>query len=420
MTPDDIAAAGLRLHVDGPVATITLDRPEVRNAQTPTMWRALAAIGREIPDDVRVVVVRGEGSSFSAGLDRAMLAPGGGDGQETVAGLLAKSDEEMSATIDDYQQGFTFLRDPRFVSIAAVQGHAIGAGFQLALSCDLRVVAEDVQFSMKESTLGLVPDLTGTKPLVESVGYARALEICATARTVGAAEALEIGLVTVAVPTADLDATVADLVSALTAPMPGAVRETKALLQAASGRSLSDQRRFEREAQVRRFRELAGLAGRARTRVGRQQCRSAWAWAPRGATCAPTATRSSPGSTAGPSAGCWASPGRTARTIAAFLAGHGHRRGAGRGQPAAGAAAHRRRDRQGQLRAGDRAGPDHGRSRPARRPAVGRRWLLLLAHRRGPDLRPAQPRVRLTSSGSRWPSSPGPRPGPWCPASTTT
>jgi enoyl-CoA hydratase/carnithine racemase len=259
MTPDDIAAAGLRYAVDGAVATITLDRPEVRNAQTPTMWRTLAAIGREVPDDVRVVVVRGEGSSFSAGLDRAMLAPGGGDGRETVAGLLEKSDEEMSATIDDYQQGFTFLRDPRFVSIAVVQGHAVGAGFQLALSCDLRVVADDVQFSMKESTLGLVPDLTGTKPLVESVGYARALEICATARTIGATEALEIGLVTVAVPADELDATVADLVSALTAPMAGAVRETKALLQAASGRSLSDQRRFEREAQVRRFRELAGL-----------------------------------------------------------------------------------------------------------------------------------------------------------------
>jgi enoyl-CoA hydratase/carnithine racemase len=259
MNPHDVAAAGLRYSVDGPVATITLDRPEVRNAQTPTMWRTLAAIGRDIPDDVRVVVVRGAGTSFSAGLDRAMLAPGGGDGQETVAGLLARSDDEVSATIDDYQQGFTFLRDPRFVSIAVVQGHAVGAGFQLALSCDLRVVADDAQFSMKESTLGLVPDLTGTKPLVESVGYARALEICVTARTVGAVEALEIGLVTVVVPTAELDATVTDLASALTAPTVGAVRETKALLQAASGRSLTDQRRYEREAQVRRFRELAGL-----------------------------------------------------------------------------------------------------------------------------------------------------------------
>ena len=91
-------------------------------------------------------------------------------------------------------------------------GYAIGAGFQLALSCDLRVVADDAQFCMKESALGLVPDLTGTKPLVESVGYARALEICATARMVGAAEAVDIGLALAAVPADELDATVADLV----------------------------------------------------------------------------------------------------------------------------------------------------------------------------------------------------------------
>jgi enoyl-CoA hydratase/carnithine racemase len=259
MTPEQLAAAGLRYDVDGPVATITLDRPEVRNAQTPTMWRALVEIGREIPDDVRVVLLRGAGNSFSSGLDRSMLDPTGGDGSESVAGLLGLSDEEMSAVIDEYQQGFTFLRDPRFLSIAVVQGYAIGAGFQLALACDLRVLADDAQLAMKESALGLVPDLTGTKPLVESVGYARALEICVTARMVGAAEAVEIGLATAACPAAELDATVADLVGALTAPMAGAVRETKALLAAASGRSLDDQRRFEREAQVRRFREVARL-----------------------------------------------------------------------------------------------------------------------------------------------------------------
>jgi len=147
------------------------------------------------------------------------------------------------------------------VSIAQVHGYAIGAGFQLALSCDLRVVADDVQFCMKESALGLVPDLTGTKPLVESVGYARALEICATARMVGAEESVDIGLALAAVPAAELDATVADLVAALTAPMAGAVRETKALLQGAADRSLDDQRRLEREAQTRRFRELVALMG---------------------------------------------------------------------------------------------------------------------------------------------------------------
>ena len=261
MTPDDLAAAGLRFDVAGPVATITLDRPEVRNAQTPTMWRALARIGEQIDDDVRVVVVRGEGPSFSAGLDRAMLDPGRGDGQETVAGLLALDDGAMAATIDEYQQGFTFLRDPRFVSVAAVQGHAVGAGFQLALACDLRLVAQDALFCMKESALGLVPDLTGTKPLVQCVGYSRALEICVTARMVGADEAVALGIATAAVPGDELEATVADLVAALTAPMPGAVSETKALLLGAGDHGLDEQRRREREAQVRRFRELARMWG---------------------------------------------------------------------------------------------------------------------------------------------------------------
>lgn len=260
MDPQTLAQAGLQYDLTGAVATITLDRPSVRNAQTPTMWRALAALGREIPDEVRVVVLRGAGQSFSAGLDRAMLDLDGG-GPDSVVALLGLDDEGMSAEIDEFQQGFTFLRDPRFVSIAAVQGYAIGAGFQLALSCDLRVLSDDAQLCMKESALGLVPDLTGTKPLVECVGYARALEICATARMVGAAEAVEIGLALTAVPAAELDATVADLTAALTAPLPGAVRETKALLQGAPDRSLDEQRRFEREAQTRRFRELAELLG---------------------------------------------------------------------------------------------------------------------------------------------------------------
>jgi enoyl-CoA hydratase/carnithine racemase len=261
MTPEELAAAGLRYAVDGVVATVTLCRPEVRNAQTPRMWRALAELGEAVPDDVRVVVLRAEGISFSAGLDRALLDPARAVGDpDSVVGLLTLGDEEISETIDRFQRGFTWLRDPRFVSIAVVQGHAIGAGFQLALACDLRIVGEDARFCIKEPALGLVPDLTGTKPLVDIVGYPRALEICATAREVGAAEALEIGLATVVCPVPELDGALSDLVAAVTVPMAGAVRETKALLlAAASGRSLDEQRRYEREAQVRRFRELAGL-----------------------------------------------------------------------------------------------------------------------------------------------------------------
>ncbi|WP_134739144.1 enoyl-CoA hydratase/isomerase family protein [Nocardioides sp. 503] len=262
MSPDELAAAGLRLDVDAVVATITLDRPDVRNAQTPAMWRALGRIGEELPDTVRVVVVQGAGSSFSAGLDRTLMDPRTApEGVESVGDLFGMSDEEMAETIEVYQRGFTFLRDPRFVSIAVVRGHAVGAGFQLALSCDLRVLADDALLCMKESALGLVPDLTGTKPLVECVGYARALEICATARTVGAAEAVQIGLALTAVPAEELDATVADLVVALTAPLAGAVSETKGLLLGAAQRPLEEQRRLEREAQVRRFREVAQFLG---------------------------------------------------------------------------------------------------------------------------------------------------------------
>ncbi len=256
MTPEDLAAVGLRLEIAGPVATVTLDRPEVRNAQTPAMWLALGELGRDLPDDVRVVVVAGEGDTFSAGLDRAMLDPAT-SGEESVVGLLALNDDEAAARIDAFQGGFTWLRDPRFVSIAKVRGYAIGAGFQLALSCDLRVVADDARFSMKESALGLVPDLTGTKPLVEHVGYARALEICATARMVPADEAVAIGLATRSVPAAELDAAVDALAEALAAPMAGVVPETKALLLGAAGRDLDEQRRLEREAQVRRFRAVA-------------------------------------------------------------------------------------------------------------------------------------------------------------------
>jgi enoyl-CoA hydratase/carnithine racemase len=248
--------ARLALTIEGQVATITLDCPDRRNSQTPTMWRALADIGAGLPEDVRVVVVRGAGPSFSAGLDVGLLTGDGAPDEEAVSDLLHRADDEVLAAIDDYQRGFTWLRDPRFVSIAQVQGHAIGAGFQLALACDLRVVAEDVKFCMKEPALGLVPDLTGTRPLVEIVGYARALEICATARYVLADEARELGLATVVVPAADLDTTAADLAEAILANAAGAVRETKALLQSAVSTDLDGQRLLERQAQLRRFREL--------------------------------------------------------------------------------------------------------------------------------------------------------------------
>ena len=246
------AQHGIRLERTGPVATVTLCRPEVLNAQTPQMWGRLREIGAQLPGDVRVVVLRGEGRAFSAGIDLGVA-------QSEFATLSAADPQAAADQIAEYQAGFTWLRRPDFISIAAVQGHAIGAGFQLALSCDLRVAADDARFTMAEVSLGLVPDLTATKRLVELVGYGRAVEICATGRRVGAAEAQAIGLTNLVVPPDQLDAAVSDLTAALLAPARDAVVEIKALLLGATGRSAAEQEQAEREAQVRRLRDLAGL-----------------------------------------------------------------------------------------------------------------------------------------------------------------
>jgi enoyl-CoA hydratase/carnithine racemase len=245
----------IRTSRDGAVLTVTLDRPDQLNAQTPATWSALAAVGASLDDDVRVVVLRGEGRAFSAGLDRSMfdLSSSG-----TLADITQLPAEEAQERIREYQAGFRWLRSPGIVSVAAVQGHAIGAGMQLALACDLRVLADDAQLRLPEATLGLVPDLTGTSNLVELVGYSRAMEICLTGRAVKAAEAHAIGLANLVVPAAELGAAVADLVAALTAPTVGASRATAALVRSAVRNDPATQDAAERAGQVLRLQELVG------------------------------------------------------------------------------------------------------------------------------------------------------------------
>jgi enoyl-CoA hydratase/carnithine racemase len=247
----DYAAGALKLAVDGQVGTVTLTRPERRNALTPAVWRGLAAIGADLPPEVRVVVVRGEGPSFCAGIDLNLLSGAGG------ARVAGPGDSDFEEQVAGYQAGYLWLRDPSIVSIAAVQGHAIGAGFQLALACDLRILAQDAKLCMKEPALGLVPDLTGTKPLVDIVGLPRAVELCLTARTVTAAEALLLRLAELVVPGAELDAAVADLVAALLATDAATARATKALLLQAPGNTLEQQAAAERRAQLELLRSRA-------------------------------------------------------------------------------------------------------------------------------------------------------------------
>jgi enoyl-CoA hydratase/carnithine racemase len=245
-SPGAPEGAGLKLDIDGAIATVTLHRPERRNAMTPSLWLGLAAIGDSLPPQVRVVVVRGGGPSFSAGIDLRLFTPEGIPGEE----LARPGEPGFEDAIARYQAGYLWLRRPEIVSIAAVRGYAIGGGFQLALACDLRVCADDAVFCMKEPALGLVPDLTGTKPLVDIVGLPRALEICLTARNIPAAEARTLGLAELVVPATDLDTAVAGLAAALQVADPDTARATKELLTGAPGRTLAEQAAAERSSQA--------------------------------------------------------------------------------------------------------------------------------------------------------------------------
>lgn len=258
---DLLVAGGLRVEWAGPagepVVTVTLDRPEVRNAQTPAMWRALAVVGKSLPAATRVVVLRGAGPTFSAGLDLRMFQAEAIPGEMGLAGVAALGDEQADAAIASYQGAFSWFADSDVLTIAVVQGAAVGAGFQLALACDLRICADDARFAMKEPTLGLVPDLTGTWPLLHALGYQRALELCLTGRWLGAEEAVLTALVLRSVPLEQLGDATRQLVASLLAGPPDAARATRRLLRAAVGRTPQQQRAAERQEQLVLLRALA-------------------------------------------------------------------------------------------------------------------------------------------------------------------
>lgn len=257
-TVQQLADAGIRLDDEGPILRVTLDQPDRRNAQTPATWRALAALGEDLPETARVVILSGTAPAFSAGLDRRMFAEGI-EGEPSLATLAFLDDAAFDAQIAEYQRAFTWWRRKPVVTIAAVAGHAVGAGFQLALACDLMVVAESAKLSMKEVQLGLVPDLAGTWPLTQAVGPRRALEICLTGRPVSGREAAEIGLALACVEDDALKSTADDLAGAIIAAAPGATAEVLDLLRGVSGRDHQEQCAAERKAQRARISELAAL-----------------------------------------------------------------------------------------------------------------------------------------------------------------
>lgn len=249
-------ADGVRVKREGPILIVTLANPVNLNAQTPATWRRLAAIEFEARPDVRLVLLVAEGPSFGAGLDRRMLSPDGVPGEESLASLAGMTDDHIDTFIRGAQSAFTWWSRSDAITIAAVQGHAIGASAQLALACDIMLVADDLKFALRETSLGLVPDLAGTWPLVRRVGYPRALDICGTGRFVDAAEAVATGLAHSVHPVAALASAQRALAEAFLSAPDSSLRSLKPLLQGATDRDRVDQETAERAAQITRLRDL--------------------------------------------------------------------------------------------------------------------------------------------------------------------
>jgi enoyl-CoA hydratase/carnithine racemase len=213
----------LRVERDGPVARLVLVRPERHNAQTPALWAELRAAGAALVADetVRAAVVTADGPSFSSGLDLAEREPGGFLPRVADAG-----DATALALIAEAQAAFTWMATAPFPVVAAVHGYAIGAGLQLALACDVRIVAPDAVLAVAEVGLGVVPDLGATTALPRLVGLERALDLVLTARRFDGTEAVAMGLALRTAP--DVDAAAMAYAHALAAAPRAALAYTKA------------------------------------------------------------------------------------------------------------------------------------------------------------------------------------------------
>ena len=214
-TPDPVEGT-VRFRIHGAVAEFLLHRPAKRNALTPTMLEALHDACRELArnDSVRVVVVRGAGSAFSAGADLGIfseLTPAEIGGAWTRSG----------------QEAFAALAGLPAVTVAVLSGNALGGGYELALHCDLRVASVASSVGLPEVRLGTLPGWGGLDRLIELVGPSRARLLALTGRVIPATEAERHGLVDVLAQPEDLEAAVRQLVDELLTAAPTAQRLLK-------------------------------------------------------------------------------------------------------------------------------------------------------------------------------------------------
>jgi enoyl-CoA hydratase/carnithine racemase len=227
--------------IDG-VADVRLNRPDKLNAVNQAMFKGLGDAGDALAADksVRAVVLSGEGKGFCAGLDfSSFQSMAGGDGLRDDSGeqfVPERKGEDGIANMGQYA-AYVWTQLPIPV-IAAVHGPAVGAGFQIAMACDIRIVAPDAKLSVLEIRWGLIPDMTGTQMLPRLVGLDVAKELTYTGRMVSGTEAKELGLATRVSDNPHADAM--ELARDIAAKNPYAIRGAKKLLNMAGQASLAE------------------------------------------------------------------------------------------------------------------------------------------------------------------------------------
>ena len=241
----------VQLAFEDGIATLTFDDPDRRNAMTQAMGEAFARRVAELRDrdDLRVVLLTGAGRAFSAGGDLGMIEDRAAEGA-AEPGVARRA---IRDTMRSFYKLFLSVRDLPCPTIAAINGHAVGAGLCVALGCDLRIVAEEAKLGLNFTKLGLHPGMAATWTLPRLVGGPMAAELLYTSRTIDGRDAAAIGLANRVVPAAEVVSTARGIADEIAACAPLAVRAVKRALDRTAEASLEDQLSFEAHEQAITF-----------------------------------------------------------------------------------------------------------------------------------------------------------------------
>ncbi len=206
---------------EGNVATVTINRPSVLNALSEVVLKELTHYlnDHEATRDLRALILTGSGDrSFIAGAD--------------IAGMQKLTPVQALRFARLGQDLTTALENQPFITIARVNGFALGGGCEVAMACDIVVASETALFGQPETDLGLIPGFGGTQRLAKRVGLPLAMEMLVAGRKLSGSEAFQLGLASSVVPLADLDAAVAKIIKGILKGAPHAIAETKRLARA--------------------------------------------------------------------------------------------------------------------------------------------------------------------------------------------